>query len=67
MHLVPGDGALAATGQANGAGTHVRPAAGALGQLAQRNVPAVIGGTIFIEVEAEKTAARTCSRGLIIT
>ena len=66
MHLVPGDGALAATGQANGAGTHVRPRPVRSASW-RRNVPAVIGGTIFIEVEAEKTAARTCSRGLIIT
>ncbi|MNJ67084.1 hypothetical protein D3C77_632250 [compost metagenome] len=54
MHLLPGDRALAAAGKANGAGPQVRPPSGALGQLPQRQVPAGIGTTVFVEVEVEE-------------
>jgi len=45
---------LAAAGQANRPGPHVRAAAGAFGQLAQGDVPAIVGGTVLVEVETEE-------------
>ncbi|MNZ86975.1 hypothetical protein D3C78_1058210 [compost metagenome] len=54
VHLVPGHRTLAAAGQPNRPGTEIGTAATALGQVAQRNVPAPVGFAALAEIEIEK-------------
>ncbi|MNP19243.1 hypothetical protein D3C76_1117610 [compost metagenome] len=51
---MPGHRALAGAGQADRPGAHVRTASGAIGELAQRQVPARVGLAGFVEIQVEQ-------------
>jgi len=54
VHLVPGHRALAAAGQADRACAQVRATPGIVGQVAQRQVPALVGGAVLVEIQVEE-------------
>lgn len=54
VHLVPGNRALATTGEPDWPGAQIRTPSSALGHLLQRYIPAAVGRAAFVEVQIEE-------------